>query len=149
MTKILMICHGNICRSTMAEFVLKQMVSERGVTEQFHIASAGTSTEELGNDTHHGTKRKLTEMGIPFTKRKARQVTKADYEEYDFLVCMDNNNVRNLMRIIKDDPEGKVSLLLSFAGEDSSIADPWYSGDFDATYHDVTRGCEGLLKQIM
>ncbi|MFI3327180.1 MAG: low molecular weight protein-tyrosine-phosphatase [Clostridia bacterium] len=136
MTKILMICHGNICRSTMAEFVLKNMVQKQGLQDEFYIESAGTSREEIGNDTHHGTKAKLKEMNIPFTKRHARQVTKADYNNFNYLICMDKNNLRNLARIIGTDTENKVSLLLDFANEHKDIADPWYTGNFDETYED-------------
>ncbi len=148
MTKVLMICHGNICRSTMAEFVLKDMVRKLRLEDNFKISSAGTSREEIGSDTHHGTKRKLTEMSIPFEKRKARQVTKSDYDGYDYLICMDKNNVRNLERIVGADVDNKIHLLLSFAGRQSDIADPWYSGDFDATYRDIKNGCEGFLNML-
>lgn len=148
MTKILMICHGNICRSTMAEFVMKDLVRKAGLEDELYIESAATSREEIGNDTHPGTKRKLTEVGIPFTKRRARQVTKADYDEFDYLVIMDENNNRNLFRIIGSDSENKVSKLLDFAGKDRDIADPWYTGNFDDTYDDVVEGCEALLEYL-
>ncbi len=148
MTRVLMICHGNICRSTMAEFVLKDMVKRRGLEDTFFIASAGTSREEIGSDTHYGTRQKLTEVGISFTKRKARQVTKADYESYDYLICMDSNNVRNLMRIIGSDPQAKVCLLLGFTNTSGDIADPWYTGNFDETYSDVVRGCTAFLGSL-
>ena len=148
MTKILMICHGNICRSTMAEFVMKDMVNKAGLADEYYIESAATSREEIGNDTHPGTKRKLTEVGIPFTKRKARQVTKKDYDEFDYLVIMDQNNLRNLNRIITDDPENKVFKLLDFAGKNRDIADPWYTGNFDETYDDVVEGCQALLDYL-
>lgn len=145
MKKVLMICHGNICRSTMAEFVLKDLVQKQGVSDQFHIESAGTSREELGNDTHYGTKEKLRQMGVPFAKRRARQVTKADYDAFDYLICMDKYNLRNLARIIGSDDENKVHLLLDFANDPADIADPWYTGNFDQTYNDVVRGCKGFL----
>ncbi len=148
MVKVLMICHGNICRSTMAEFVLKDMVKKQGLSGDFLIESAGTSNDEIGNDTHYGTKNKLDEMKIHYTKRKARRVTKADYNEFDYLICMDQNNVRNLMRIISNDPMGKVSLLLGYTGIAGDIADPWYTGNFDKTYDDVINGCTAFLKQI-
>ncbi|MFI3327209.1 MAG: low molecular weight protein-tyrosine-phosphatase [Clostridia bacterium] len=148
MTKILMICHGNICRSTMAEFVLKDMVNKEGIADEFYIESAGTSREEIGNDTHHGTKAKLKEMNISFTKRHARQVTKADYDNFDYLICMDKNNLRNLERIIGTDTENKFSLLLDFANEHKDIADPWYTGNFDETFEDVVRGCKAFLTTI-
>ena len=143
-----MICHGNICRSTMAEFVMKDMVRKAGLEDCYYIESAATSREEIGNDTHPGTKRKLTEVGIPFTKRRARQVTKAEYDEYDYLVIMDQNNYRNLFRIIGDDPDNKVYKLLDFAGKDRDIADPWYTGNFDETYDDVVDGCQALLNHL-
>ena len=143
-----MICHGNICRSTMAEFVMKDMVRKAGLENELYIESAATSREEIGNDTHPGTKRKLTEVGIPYTKRRARQVTKEDYDEFDYLVIMDENNNRNLFRIIGSDPENKVSKLLDFAGKDRDIADPWYTGNFDDTYDDVVEGCEALLEHL-
>ncbi|MEE1038697.1 MAG: low molecular weight protein-tyrosine-phosphatase [Eubacterium sp.] len=149
MHKILMICHGNICRSTMAEMVLKDMVRKRGVENQFFIDSAATSREEIGNGVHHGTRRKLAEVGIPCDDHRAKQVTKGDYEEFDYLILMDENNMRNIKRIIPLDPDGKISKLLQWAGREDSIADPWYTGNFDETYDDVVEGCEGLLKHIL
>ena len=148
MTKILFICHGNICRSTMAEFVMKDMVNKAGLDDVFYIESAATSREEIGNDTDPRTKRKLTEMGVPFTKRRARQMTKADYEEFDYIVAMDDNNIRNMMRIIGSDPDDKVSKLLEFAGKGEGIADPWYTGNFDDTWDDVLEGCSALLDEL-
>ena len=148
MKKILMICHGNICRSTMAEFVMKDMIKKAGLEDKYYIESAATSREEIGNDTHPGTKRKLTEVGIPYTKRKARQITKGEYDEYDYLVIMDQNNYRNLFRIIGSDPDNKVYKLLEFAGKDRDIADPWYTGNFDETYDDVMEGCQALLAHL-
>ncbi len=132
----------------MAEFVLKDMVDKLGRGNELLIESAGTSREEIGNDTHYGTKQKLKDVGIPFTRRYARQVTKADYENFDYLICMDSNNVRNLRRIISEDKDNKISLLLEFTGAKADIADPWYTGNFDRTYEDVVSGCEGLLKEL-
>lgn len=148
MIKVLFVCHGNICRSTMAEFVMKDMVRKAGLEDEYYIESATTSREEIGNDTHPGTKRKLTEVCIPYTKRRARQVTKADYDEYDYLVIMDQNNLRNLNRIIDGDPDEKVFKLLDFAGKNRDIADPWYTGNFDETYDDVVEGCQALLEYL-
>lgn len=148
MIKVIFICHGNICRSTMAEFVFKDMVRKAGLEADFHIESAATSREEIGNDTHPGTKRKLTEQGIPFTKRGARQVKKADYSEYDYLIIMDRENERGLSRIIGSDTEHKVYKLLEFAGKDRDIADPWYTGNFDDTYDDVVEGLDGFVEHL-
>ena len=149
MIKILFICHGNICRSTMAEFVFKDMVNKRGLSDSFYIASAATSREEIGNDTHYGTKKKLDEMGIPYTKRGAVQMTKSDYSKYDYILGMDRHNMLNISRIIGSDPEGKVNRLLDFGLRPRDIADPWYTGNFDITYNDVVEGCEALLQHIL
>lgn len=148
MTKIVFICHGNICRSPMAEFVLKDMVKNAGIADDFLIESRATSTEEIGNPVHRGTTRKLSQFGISTAGKTAVQLRKADYEKYDYLICMDSANVRNTMRIVSSDPDGKISKLLSFAGEGGDIADPWYTGNFDETYDDVLRGCQGLLKTL-
>ena len=149
MINILFICHGNICRSPMAEFVMKDLVKKRGLEGEIYIESAATSTEELGNDMHRGSKAKLREVGIPFSRRSARQLTRRDYERFDYLIVMDSHNLRNLMRIIGADESGKVHRLLDFTprrGQD--IADPWYTGNFDATYDDISLGCEGLLSYL-
>lgn len=148
MHRIVFICHGNICRSPMAEFVLKDMVKKRGVADDFFIESRATSTEEIGNGVHHGTTRKLAQYGISTAGKTAIQLRKSDYEKYDYFICMDSWNVRNTMRIIGSDKDGKVTKLLSFAGEGGDIADPWYTGNFDDTYDDVLRGCEGLLRSL-
>ena len=149
MINVMMVCHGNICRSTMAEFVLKDMVNKRNIAEEFYIQSAATSREEIGNDTHYGTKNKLDEVGIPYRKRKARQMTKEDYKEYDYIIGMDDANIRNILRIAGGDEEGKVSKLLDWANIDRSIADPWYTGNFDETYGDVVAGLEAFLEKIV
>ena len=145
MTKILFICHGNICRSTMAEFYMKHIVNMTGLSDSIHIESAGTSREEIGNDTHYGTKQKLDEMGIPYTRRKARQVTMEDYHNFDYLIIMDENNGRNLRRIVGDDVDSKVYKAMLFIGESRDVKDPWYTGNFDETYDDVSRSCDALL----
>lgn len=149
MIKILFICHGNICRSTMAEFYMKHIVAKAGLDDNIYIASAATSREEIGNDTHHGTKSKLREMQIPFTKRGAVQVTKADYDNYDYLIIMDDNNARNLAHIIGEDSEGKVYKALSFIGLSRDVKDPWYTGNFDETYDDVSASCDALLQYVI
>lgn len=148
MIKILFICHGNICRSTMAEYVMKHLVREAGVEGEFHIDSAATSTEEIGNGVHHGTRRKLAQVGIPCGDHRARQVTWRDYEAFDYIIGMDNANIRNLRRMLKNDPEGKISMMLDYTERPGEVADPWYTGDFEATYRDVLEGCQGLLKKL-
>ena len=148
MTKILFICHGNICRSPMAEFVMKELVRRAGLEDDFLIESAATSREELGNDMHYGTRTKLREMGIPFTRRAARQITINDYDRYDYLVAMDDENLYYMNRCWGGDPKNKIRMLLSFAGKDRDIADPWYTGNFDQTYEDVLEGCTAFLASL-
>ena len=149
MHKILFICHGNICRSPMAEFLLKDIVKKRGIAADFEIASAATSREEIGNPVHYGTRNKLAQLGISVAGKHAVQVTKRDYEYYDLLLVMDSNNIRNLRRVIGEDTQDKVHLLLDYTGrKGASIADPWYTGNFDETYEDVMTGCKALLKKI-
>ena len=166
MIKVLFICHGNICRSPMAEFVLKDMVEKRGIKDQFEIASAATSTEEIwngvGNPIYPPAQKELRKHGIgktPYTNfsgKRARQITKEDYQYYDYLLCADYANVRNTTRITGPDTDNKIHLLLDFADgtvdsqehRGRSIADPWYSGDFTATYRDVYEGCESFLVTV-
>lgn len=149
MHKILFVCHGNICRSPMAEFLLKDMVAKRGLAKEFEIASVATSREEIGNPVHRGTRDKLAQFGISVAGKHATQLTKRDYERYDLLLAMDSNNLRNIKRIISSDPDNKVHLLLDYAGRTGqSIADPWYTGDFDLTYEDIKQGLDGLLEQL-
>lgn len=148
MIKINFVCHGNICRSPMAEFVFKDMVKKAGIAEHFEICSSATSTEEIGNGVHYGTRRKLAEVGISAEGKRAVQFKNADYSRFDYIVVMDSNNRRNLLKIIGNDTDSKVHKLLDFAlGGD--IADPWYTGNFDLTYDDVVMGCKGLLDFIM
>ena len=149
MVKILFICHGNICRSPMAEFVMKDMVKKAGLESRFFIASAATSTEEIGNPVHYGTRGKLREVGISCAGKTARQITRRDYDEYDLLIGMDMANIRNMRRAWNGDPDGKVHLLLEYAGTNREVADPWYTGDFEATYTDVVAGCSGLLEELL
>lgn len=148
MTSILFICHGNICRSTMAEFVMKDILAKRGLGDEVHVESAATSTEELGNDTYPGTKHVLDEHGIPYTKRRARQTTKRDYDEFDYIVGMDAENMHGMRRIYGADPQGKLSLLLDWTGVGGNIADPWYTRDFETTFDDVEAGCIALAEHI-
>lgn len=148
MIKILFVCHGNICRSPMAEFVMKDMVEKLGIAENFYIASAATSTEEIGNDIHYGTKNKLRLEGIRCEKRSARQLAKSDYEEYDYIIGMDSYNLRNMKRMLGADNDNKIHLLLDFTQRPRDIADPWYTGNFDKTYDDIVEGCTALIKKI-
>ena len=148
MIKILFICLGNICRSTMAESVMTHLIKKNHLEHLFYINSAATSREEIGNPPHYGTVQKLRQVGIPVIPHRAVQMTKADYEEYDYLIGMDSANIRNMTRITGGDPESKIHKLLTFTDSSRDVADPWYTGDFDATYRDVLAGCEGLLKHL-
>ncbi len=144
--RILFVCHGNICRSTMAEFLLKDMVARRGIADRFRIESAATSTEELGNPVHPGTRRMLVAHGIGgFEGKRACQLRRADYDAFDLIIGMDEANLRNMRRMLGGDPQAKLFKMLEFAGSSRDVADPWYTGDFDTTYQDVCDGCEGLL----
>jgi protein-tyrosine phosphatase len=167
-TSILFICHGNICRSTMAQFVFEHLARERGAGERFYVDSAATSREEIGNGVHRGTQKKLAEMGIACGSHRARQMTRADYDAFDLIVGMDDENLDGIYRILsgesgygwgwrpfdrnevaKADPEGKVHLLLDWSARPRDIADPWYSGNFDATFDDVLEGCSTLLDALL
>lgn len=148
MIKILFVCHGNICRSPMAEFVMKDMVRRAGLAEDFTIASAATSNEEIGSPVYPPARRKLWEHGIGCEGKTARRITAGDYAEYDLLIGMDEANLRNMGRCFGGDPEGKLHLLLAFAGRQDSVADPWYTGDFEATWQDVNEGCLALLNRL-
>ena len=147
--KILMVCHGNICRSPMAQYVLQDMVSKRGLSDFFYIDSAATSTEEIGNGVHYGTRTKLKEMGIPVGNHRAVQMTRVDYDKYDYILGMDHWNLKNMNRMLKSDPEKKIALLLDFSDRPRDIADPWYTGNFDVTYADIVEGCNALLEHIL
>ena len=166
--RILMVCHGNVCRSTMAQFVLQHLVDERGLTSRFVIDSAATSREEIGNDVHRGTRKKLAEKGIPCGHHRARQMTAAEYGSWDYIIGMDAENLDGMYRILlgetgygwswkpvssaeigKADPEGKVHLLLDWSSRPRDIADPWYTGNFDATFRDVWEGCTTLLEHLV
>ena len=148
MIKILFVCHGNICRSPMAEFVMKDLVEKNGVSEEFEIASAATSTEEIGNTVYPLAKRKLKEHGISCEGKTARQMTKADYAYYDYIIAMDRFNLRNMTRFVGNDPDNKVSLLMDFTNRPGDVADPWYTGDFETTWNDVYEGCVGILNRL-
>ena len=166
MIKILFVCHGNICRSTMAEYVMKYLVNQNGLEDKFFIDSAGTSTEEIGNPVHYGTRNKLNSVNIPVGNHRARQITKNDLEEFDYLIGMDSANIRNMKRFYgfdgfsfgsysseknsstKKEYENKICKLLEFAGSQDDIADPWYTGNFDLTYNDVLKGCKALLNKL-
>ena len=148
MIKILFVCHGNICRSPMAEFIMKEIVKQKGAGDRFEIASAATSTEEIGNPVYPPARRKLAEHGISCSDKTARQMTKEDYRYYDYISAMDRLNLRNMARFVGDDPDKKVSLLMEYTGRPGDVADPWYTGDFDITYDDIMEGLAGLLQQL-
>ena len=146
MMKILFVCHGNICRSPMAEFVMKDLVKQAGLEDQFHIESAATSTEELGNPVYPPARRKLAEHGIDCTGKRARQLTRSDYDGFDLLIGMDRANLRNMHRICGSVPGSKLHLLMDYSDRPGDVADPWYTSDFETTWRDVLAGCRGLLK---
>lgn len=147
-TRLLFVCLGNICRSPMAEFVMKDLVKKAGLEGEFEIASAATSREELGNPVYPPARKKLAEHGIGCAGKTARQLCKSDYDHYDLLIGMDGSNLRDMRRICGGDPDGKLSLLLDYTNRPGDVADPWYTGDFDATWRDVEEGCRGLLKKL-
>ena len=148
MIKVLFICHGNICRSPMAEFVMKKIVRENSLAENFEIASAATSTEEIGNPVYPPVRSLLNRNGINCDGKTARQLTKGDYQYYDYLIGMDRANFRNMNRMCGGDPEGKINLLLDYTNRPGDIADPWYTGNFDETYEDVVEGLEGFMEYL-
>lgn len=148
MLKILFVCHGNICRSPMAEYLMRYLLRQQGV-DNVITASAATSAEEIGNPVHRGTAAVLHSLGIDFSDKRARQMTKKDYKEYDLLIGMDTANILNIAKIVGNDSENKIYRLLDFTEEKGDISDPWYTGDFQQTYFDVERGCKGLIKAIL
>lgn len=147
MKKILFVCHGNICRSPMAEFIMKDIVKKAGMDDQFHIESAATSTEEIGNSVYPPARRKLAEHGISCEGKTARQMTRSDYDRFDLLVGMDEWNIRNMKRIAGGDPDNKIFKMLDFTSRHGDVADPWYTGNFDATWRDCLEGCEMIFQQ--
>ena len=148
MIRVLFVCHGNICRSTLSESVFTYKVKSMGLADQFIIDSFATSCEEIGNPPHRGTVNKLREVGIPLVPHRAKQITLADYDKADYIIGMDTANIRNLNRMLKGDPEGKIRLLLEMTGRSGDIADPWYTGDFQLTYLDIEEGCKGFLQYL-
>ena len=147
--RILFVCLGNICRSPMAEFVMKDLVEKAGLQNQFYIESAATSTEEIGNEVYPPARRKLAEHGIGCKGKTARQMTRADYDRFDLLIGMDTWNIRNMKRICGDDSQGKIHQLMDYTNRPGDVADPWYTGDFETTWRDVLEGCEGLLASLI
>lgn len=148
MTRILFICHGNICRSPMAEYVMRELLRQQRWDGCVQVDSAATSSEELGNPVHPGTRRQLAAHGVPCGDHRARRLTRADYDQYDLLIGMDACNLRNMRALLGGDPEGKCHLLMEFCGQRRDVADPWYTGDFDATWRDVSAGCQALLAYL-
>ena len=148
MIKILFVCHGNICRSPMAEFVMKDLVSKARLSDKYYIESAATSTEELGNEVYPPAKRKLAEHNISCKGKTARQMTRSDYDRFDLLIGMDQWNIRNMNRICGGDPEGKIRMLMDYTNRPGEVADPWYTGNFEATWQDVLLGCQCIIDDI-
>ena len=149
MIKVMFVCLGNICRSPMAEFVLKELVRRKNIEDKFLICSSATCSDEIGNDVHYGTVKKLNSVGIPVEHRAARKLTKEDYNKYDYILGMEERNVQNILKIVGQDKENKVCRLLDFSSNPRDIADPWYTGNFDKTYDDVLEGCNAFLNTIL
>ena len=152
MTKILFICHGNICRSPIAEFIMKHLCREAGVEKQFEIASAAVSTEEIGNDIYPPAKRVLTAHGIPFSHRAARQITKADLDIYDHIICADRSNIRIMKYLLGEDKlnnsHAKISMMMEWVGQNRDVSDPWYTGDFETAYEDIYASCKAIIQSL-
>ena len=149
MIKVMFVCLGNICRSPMAEFVLKDLVRKKGLENEFYIESSATSYEEVGNDVHYGTVKKLNLLGIPVEHRSARRITKEDYLKFDYIIGMEERNIQNIIRIVGEDKDGKISRLLDFSKNPRDISDPYYTGNFDKTYEDILEGCKAFLENIL
>lgn len=147
--RILFVCHGNICRSPMAEFIMKDLIREKGLDSMFYVESCATSSEELGNDIYPPAKRTLDMHSVAYSEHRARRMTPDDYDRFDMIIAMDSNNLRNMRGFVGSDPKKKVSLMMSFAGRSCDVADPWYSGDFERTYRDLLEACNGLLTAVV
>ena len=148
MIKVLFVCLGNICRSPMAEFIFKDIINKKGLSKNFLIKSAATSYEEIGNDIYYDARDKLIQKGIPFSKRKASRITAEDYKNYDFIIGMEDSNIRNIKRIVGEDIDNKISKLLGFSDNPRDIADPWYTGNFEIAYNDIVEGCNGFIRYL-
>ena len=148
MIKILFVCHGNICRSPMAEYIMKKIVQDNGKSSDYEISSADVSREEIGNDMYPDAKRKLAEKNVPFRRHSARQMTMKDYGYYDYLIGMDKNNYKRMMNLVGNDPDHKIHLLMDFTKNSHDISDPWYTGDFETTYQDILEGCLSLFEYL-
>ena len=149
MIKVLFVCHGNICRSVMSEFIMKDMLVKRGLNSRIEVDSAATSREEIGNDMYPPAKRQLDKMHVPYTRHSARQIRPSDYGYYDYIICMEQYNIRNLRRIIPDDPEDKVHLLLDYSSNPRDISDPWYTDNFQKAYDDIKEGLDGFIGYLV
>ncbi len=149
MIKIMFVCLGNICRSPMAEFVFKKMLADKGLQTEFFVCSSATSTEEIGNPVYPPAQRELKKHSISCEEKRAVQLKKSDYDKYNYFICMDDSNVRNTLRIFGDDKKHKVTKLLQWAGSEKSVADPWYTGNFEVTYNDIVTGCAAIIEKLM